>query len=198
MATGGNLVFQGNAEGEMVAYAANTGEELWSVQTGSAINAAPASYSIDGAQYVLIPIGMAGGLQYRYPDMHAANRKQGPVRLMAFSLNGDAEISGDVADYPSLPEQPALEASDEMIALGGGLYDDHCGNCHGPEGAARFGGSVPDLRYSNKDTHAIWHGIVVGGLRSANGMPSMEISIEESEAIRNYVLALSEAIRAGQ
>jgi quinohemoprotein ethanol dehydrogenase len=148
MATGGNLVFQGNAEGEMVAYAANTGEELWSVQTGSAINAAPASYSIDGAQYVLIPIGMAGGLQYRYPDMHAANRKQGPVRLMAFSLNGDAEISGDVADYPSLPEQPALEASDEMIALGGGLYDDHCGNCHGPEGAARFGGSVPDLRYS--------------------------------------------------
>jgi quinohemoprotein ethanol dehydrogenase len=109
MATGGNLVFQGNAEGEMVAYAANTGEELWSVQTGSAINAAPASYSIDGAQYVLIPIGMAGGLQYRYPDMHAANRKQGPVRLMAFSLNGDAEISGDVADYPSLPEQPAFE-----------------------------------------------------------------------------------------
>ncbi len=198
MATGGNLVFQGNAEGEMVAYAANTGEELWSVQTGSAIIAAPASYSIDGTQYVLIPIGMAGGLQYRYPDMHAANRKQGPVRLMAFSLSGNAEVSGAAAEYPSLPEQPALEASDQMIALGGELYDGYCSYCHGPEGAARFGGSIPDLRYANKDTHATWHGIVVGGLRSANGMPSMEISIEESEAIRSYVLGLSEAIRASQ
>jgi quinohemoprotein ethanol dehydrogenase len=196
MATGGNLVFQGNAEGEIVAYAANTGEELWSVQTGSAISAGPASYSVDGTQYVLIPIGMAGGLQYVYPDMHAANRKQGPVRLMAFSLSGKAEVSGAVAEYPLLPDQPALEASDEIIALGGELYDGYCSYCHGPDGVARFGGSVPDLRYANKDTHATWHGIVIGGARRANGMPSMEISIEQSEAIRSYVLGLSEAIRA--
>jgi quinohemoprotein ethanol dehydrogenase len=198
MATGGNLVFQGNAEGEIVAYAANTGEELWSVQTGSAISAGPASYSVDGTQYVLIPIGMAGGLQYVYPDMHAANRKQGPVRLMAFSLSGKAEVSGAVAEYPLLPDQPALEASDQMIALGGELYDSNCSYCHGPDGVARFGGSVPDLRYANKDTHATWHGIVIGGARSANGMPSMEISIEQSEAIRSYVLGLSEVIRADQ
>jgi quinohemoprotein ethanol dehydrogenase len=198
MATGGNLVFQGNAEGEIVAYAANTGEELWSVQTGSAISAGPASYSVDGTQYVLIPIGMAGGLQYVYPDMHAANRKQGPVRLMAFSLSGKAEVSGAVAEYPLLPDQPALEASDQMIALGGELYDSNCSYCHGPDGVARFGGSVPDLRYANSDTHATWHGIVIGGARSANGMPSMEISIEQSEAIRSYVLGLSAAIRADQ
>ncbi len=198
MATGGNLVFQGNAQGEIVAYAANTGEELWSVQTGSAISAGPASYSVDGTQYVLIPIGMAGGLQYVYPDMHAANRKQGPVRLMAFSLSGKAEVSSAVAEYPLLPDQPALEASDQMIALGGELYDGYCSYCHGPDGVARFGGSVPDLRYANNDTHATWHGIVIGGARAANGMPSMEISIEQSEAIRSYVLGLSEAIRADQ
>ena len=52
MATGGNLVFQGNAKGEFVAYAAGSGDELWSVQTGSAINATPASYSANNTQYV--------------------------------------------------------------------------------------------------------------------------------------------------
>ena len=114
---------------------------------------------------------------------------------MAFSLNGKATLSGDVADYPPLPDQPALEASDEMIAMGGALYDGYCSYCHGPDGVARFGGSVPDLRFANNDTHTTWHGIVIGGARSANGMPSMDISVEESEAIRNYILSLSEALR---
>ena len=48
MATAGNLVFQGNAEGRFEAYAADTGERLWSVATASAINAAPASYTVNG------------------------------------------------------------------------------------------------------------------------------------------------------
>ena len=195
MATGGNLVFQGNAEGEFVAYAADTGERLWGVQTGSAINAAPASYSIDDQQFVVIPIGTAGGLQYRYPDMHAADRSQGPVRLMAFSIGSDETISTAAVEMPELPEQPALEANDAVIASGGSLYAQHCWYCHGSAGVARTGGSVPDLRYSNADTHATWHGIVVGGARSMNGMPAIEISIEESEAIRNYLLSLSEALR---
>ena len=195
MATGGNLVFQGNSEGEFVAYAADTGAELWSVQTGSAINAAPASYAIDGTQYVLIPIGMSGGLQYRYPDMHAAERAKGPVRLMAFSLGGDAAMPRAASEYPPLPDQPALSASDETIARGGDLYDAYCKSCHGAGGAARFGGSVPDLRWANAETHATWNGIVIGGARAAMGMPSIDITPEQSEAIRSYLLSLSEEIR---
>jgi quinohemoprotein ethanol dehydrogenase len=195
MATGGNLVFQGNSEGEFVAYAADSGAELWSVQTGSAIAAAPASYAIDDTQYVLIPIGMSGGLQYRYPEMHAAERAKGPVRLMAFTLGGDAPLPASRAEYPPLPEQPALEASDETIARGGDLYDGYCKSCHGADGVARFGGSVPDLRWASAETHATWNGIVIGGARAAMGMPSMDITPEQSEAIRSYLLSLSEEIR---
>jgi quinohemoprotein ethanol dehydrogenase len=195
MTTAGNLVFQGNAEGEFVAYAADSGEKLWAVQTGSAINAAPASYAIDDEQFIVIPIGVAGGLQYRYPEMHAAERVQGPVRLMAFSLGGDASMPATAVAAPALPDQPALEASAETIETGGALYTGYCRSCHGPAGVARFGGSVPDLRYANEETHATWHGIVVGGARAANGMPAMELSIEDSEAIRNYVLWLSEGLR---
>ncbi|MDG2376244.1 MAG: PQQ-dependent dehydrogenase, methanol/ethanol family [Woeseiaceae bacterium] len=198
MATGGNLVFQGNSEGEFVAYAADTGTKLWSVQTGSAINASPASHALDGTQYIVIPIGLAGGLQYRYPEMHATERKQGPIRMMAFALGADATLVTDVADYPPLPEQPDLDATAEEIAIGEELYSAACRSCHGGEATARFGGSVPDLRYANAKTHATWHAIVVGGSRAANGMPSIEIPVEESEAIRNYVLSKSEEIRAAQ
>jgi quinohemoprotein ethanol dehydrogenase len=198
MTTGGNLVFQGDAEGRFVAYAADSGEELWAVQTGSAINAAPASYAVDDTQYVLIPIGVSGGLQYRYPEMHAAAQVKGPVRLMAFSLSGDADMPDPGSGYPPLPDQPALEATAEEIETGKELYATDCTGCHGSNGVARFGGSVPDLRYANAETHATWHGIVIGGARASNGMPGVEIDIEESEAILNYILSLSEEIRAAQ
>ena len=198
MATGGNLVFQGDAEGRFVAYAADSGEELWTVQTGSAINAAPASYAVDDTQYVLIPIGIAGGLQYRYPEMHAAARVKGPVRLMAFSLSGDADMPDPGSGYPPLPDQPALEATAEEIETGRRLYAASCNSCHGVNGVTRFGGSVPDLRYANAETHAAWHGIVVGGALASKGMPGMEIEVGQSEAIRSYILSLSEEIRAAE
>ena len=198
MATAGNLVFQGSAEGYFQAFAADTGAQLWSVQTGSAINAAPASYSLDGKQIVLIPIGAGGGLQFVYPQMHSTNESKGPTRLLAFSLDGRTSMPAPAAGYPPLPDQPSLDASAEIVDSGKALYGGYCKGCHGFEAVTRFGGSVPDLRYSNEETHAVWHGIVVGGAKSVNGMPAMELEIEESEAIRSYVLSLSEGIRARQ
>ena len=198
MATGGNLVFQGNADGRFNAYAADSGEQLWSVQTGTAINAAPASYVLDGKQYVLIPVGAGGGLQYKYPEMHSTSESMGPTRLMAFTLDGGNKMPETVSGYPQLPEQPALAASAESVESGKELYAGYCKGCHGTDAASRFGGSVPDLRFATAETHATWHAIAIGGSKSANGMPGMEIPLEESEAIRNYVLSLSEALRASQ
>jgi quinohemoprotein ethanol dehydrogenase len=198
MATAGNLVFQGSAEGHFEAYAADTGERLWSVQTGSAINAAPASYSLDGDQFVLIPTGAGGGLQFLYPEMHATAESNGPTRLLAFSLDGQTELPTPSAGYPPLPDQPELEVAPETVALGKEMYAAACKFCHGFAAVTRFGGSVPDLRYSTEETHATWHDIVIGGAKSANGMPAIRLEIEESEAIRNYVLSLSEEIRAQQ
>ena len=197
MATAGNLVFQGRADGYFTAYAADSGDELWSVQTGTAINASPASYAIDGMQYVLIPIGAGGILQFLYPEMHATEESRGPTRLLAFALEADADIPLSANSYPPLPDQPNLEASADTIEMGSWLYADACGYCHGKNGVARFGGSVPDLRYANAETHANWDGIVIGGAKRANGMPAMELTEEQSEAIRAYILSLSGALRAG-
>ena len=57
---------------------------------------------------------------------------------------------------------------------------------------------MPDLRYAAQQTHDTWHAIVVGGSRQSAGMPAQELTIEESEAVRAYVLSLSEALRQEQ
>ena len=51
LATAGNLVFQGDANGVFSAYRAATGERLWSMATGTAITAAPVSHLVDGRQH---------------------------------------------------------------------------------------------------------------------------------------------------
>jgi quinohemoprotein ethanol dehydrogenase len=198
MATAGNLVFQGNAEGEFVAYRADSGEELWSVQTGSSIGAAPASYALGGRQYIVVPIGGGGGLQFYYPELHTTDRSKGPVRLLAFSLDGAAAMPAVADGARELPPQPTLEASPEEIRQGKTLYADNCKGCHGANAVARAQGSVPDLRYATAETHRIWAGIVVGGAKRANGMPAFELSVEEADAIRAWVLSRSNELRGAQ
>lgn len=198
LATAGNLVFQGDAFGKLSAYRASTGEELWSIATGSTISAAPASYLQDGVQYVLLPAGAGGGLQYAYPELHAVDRAQGPTRLIAFSLEGDRDVAMPEFGIEKLPEQPALDATEAQVEQGHELYTSHCSGCHGKDAVARYGGSVPDLRYADARTHAAWHAIVVGGARRQRGMPMQKLSIDESEAIRAYVLSLSEELRRRQ
>ena len=198
MATAGNLVFQGNAESDFVAYAADTGKQLWSVTTGSAITAAPSSYSLNGRQYVLIPVGAGGGIQFYYPQMHATDNAHGPTRLLAFSLDGDVDLPVVATTPRTLPEQPAVNASAETIAYGEALYAGYCKACHGYKAVARAGGSVPDLRYASTETHQTWNGVVIGGARRVNGMPLFELDVDEADAIRQYVLSLSESLRQAQ
>src|SRR5690606_31173974 len=57
LSTAGGLVFQGNAEGELVAYNDETGERLWSALTQAVTVAAPMTYSIDGEQYLAVLAG---------------------------------------------------------------------------------------------------------------------------------------------
>ena len=60
LTTAGNLVFQGTADGRFIAYNATTGEKLWETPVGTGVVAAPATYTIDGKQYVSIAVGWGG------------------------------------------------------------------------------------------------------------------------------------------
>ena len=59
LSTKGNLVFGGTAKGVFFALDAKTGQELWRLDLGARIHAAPITYMVDGEQYITIAAGCA-------------------------------------------------------------------------------------------------------------------------------------------
>jgi len=60
LATGGGLLFNGRHTGEFFAMDADTGETLWSFQTGSGVNSMPVMWTHKGKQYVTVLSGLGG------------------------------------------------------------------------------------------------------------------------------------------
>jgi len=56
LATAGGLVFAGDVSGNFIAYDAKAGKPVWHARLGSVSNA-PATYMLDGKQYVLVAVG---------------------------------------------------------------------------------------------------------------------------------------------
>jgi alcohol dehydrogenase (cytochrome c) len=64
LATAGGLVFAGEGNGLFKAYNSTSGELMWQDQTEAGVNAPPASYNVDGEQYVVV--GSGGNAQMNY------------------------------------------------------------------------------------------------------------------------------------
>jgi PQQ-dependent dehydrogenase (methanol/ethanol family) len=65
LATAGGLVFTGEGNGQFKAYDAETGAVLWNFQAGAGVNAPPASYTVDGKQYIVVAAGGNTQLNYK-------------------------------------------------------------------------------------------------------------------------------------
>jgi PQQ-dependent dehydrogenase (methanol/ethanol family) len=57
LATAGNLVFNGEANGLFRAFDATNGKELWRFRAGAGVNAPAVSYMVNGKQYVAVAAG---------------------------------------------------------------------------------------------------------------------------------------------
>ena len=57
VATGGGLVFVGDAAGRFRALDHETGEVLWEINLGSPLTGFPITYAVDGRQYVAVSTG---------------------------------------------------------------------------------------------------------------------------------------------
>ena len=190
LATAGDLVFQGNEEGFLVAFDSDTGDVLWQHYMFSSMVAPPISYEIDGQQYVSIMTGAGGGF-----EDHSADEKYGSTgRLVVFTLGGKQALPIPVERNLAIPEPPPLTANAEDVDRGRLLFGDLCGYCHMPSVFGRRG-NIPDLRYMSAETHELWPAIVLGGLKSDGGMASFAdvLSAEDAERIRQYLIA-----RAGE
>lgn len=62
LATGGGLLFTGDATGRFIALDTKTGEELWDFRTGSGHRGSAVTFAVDGRQYVVTPSGWGSAL----------------------------------------------------------------------------------------------------------------------------------------
>jgi len=187
LSTAGNLLFQGNAEGNVVAYAADSGEALWSFDAQTGVVAPPITYRIDGKQYLAVVAGWGGALALVGGDALTAGPIPNRSRLLVFSLDGDAALP-PAQESPVVFNPPPQEGEAEQVARGKALYLQYCVYCHG-DGVVS-GGAVPDLRGLTADDHENWESIVIGGLHWQQGMVGFSDALDEQDSIdiQRYVI----------
>jgi quinohemoprotein ethanol dehydrogenase len=189
LATAGNLVFQGRADGILAAYRATDGKQVWSFDAGTGIMAPPVTYRIDGIQYVSVLAGW-GGPDGLGNDPGWGKVKPGFGRILTFTLGGNAAFKPPAYGHKGPPPMPtiALDASPQLVHQGELLFGDNCAGCHGGKAIA---GPLPDLRYASKETLEGIEAIVLGGKRAASGMPSFAKILKPAEvkAIQAYIVS---------
>jgi PQQ-dependent dehydrogenase (methanol/ethanol family) len=186
LATGGNLVFEGDAYAKFHAYDARTGKELWSFDAGRGILAGPIAYRVNGVQYVAVLAGYGGSLGMAEASDWMPTPPP-PGMLLAFRLGGTAKL-------PAQPKfvRPPFAVSKEtfpaaQIAEGQKWYVTYCTLCHN-------GPTNPNLPRSQYATDAkAWNSVVIGGALSDDGMASFKdyLTPAQAEAVRAYVLDLA-------
>ena len=194
LSTAGNLVFQGNADGELVAYNAATGERLWSVKTQTGVLAPPITYSIDGEQHVAVVVGW-GAIWGNFLGavLNSDGSKRNISRILSFKIGGAAELPAMPA-MSAVPPPPNDFGSDAQIGTGASLYTRYCSSCHGV--AAISGGVLSDLRHSAISASAeAFQSVVLEGALLDNGMASFAevLSEEDAEAVRAFVVRQANA-----
>ena len=80
VATGGGLVFGGDANGRFRAFDHRTGEILWEINIGSSVSGYPITFEVDGTQYIAVNTG--GGQVNLTPEL----RPSRGTNLYVFAL----------------------------------------------------------------------------------------------------------------
>ncbi len=196
LSTAGGLVFQGNAEGEFVAYRDDNGERLWAAMTQAVTVAAPITFLVDGVQHVAV---LAGGRSL--PTVGAGaigsttRASNNNSRILVFKIGGTAQLPAELpAEITAVGElnPPPLTAVSETLAHGEQVYARLCSVCHGPAAVSASVGTFPDLRYSPRiQTLEAFEAVVIDGELTSGGMVSFDSSLEDAdaEAIRQYVIS---------
>jgi quinohemoprotein ethanol dehydrogenase len=190
LATAGDLVFQGLAEGRFVAYGAVDGKQLWDVNIGSGIIATPVTYRIDGVQYVSIMAGWGGA-----GATMGGISTNAPGRLLTFALSGEQKLAPVAQDIASVDLNPVATEGDEAAAARGAKqYARNCAVCHGFE--AIGSGVFADLRLSDEAVFDEYQGIVLDGDMTDSGMPSFEkwLGKQDVADIRHYIATVRNAL----
>jgi quinohemoprotein ethanol dehydrogenase len=141
--TAGNLVFIGRNKGELLAYDARNGNQLWSFQTGAGANDAPTIFQRNGKEYLAF-----------YSGGNALAATPHGDSLWLFSLDGKlgpapAPTGGAGVAHAGEGMRPGATVAGNAAA-GKAVYAANCSTCHGPTGHGGNGGpaltSIPTAK----------------------------------------------------
>lgn len=178
LATAGDLIFVGHNDGRLIAYNAQTGDEVWSYKMDAGANAPAITYELDGEQYISI--------------FAAGNALAGTVhgdKVYTFKLNGlwDGTVINTLEDnkVPVSVTTGGATVPSDSYEDGLAVYTANCLACHGEQGINGHNG--PNLHES---TFAKSYDNVVD--RVTNGsttMPAFEdvLSKDEIAAVAKYI-----------
>ena len=189
LSTAGNLVFEGSADGRVIAYAADTGKKLWEQPAASGVMAAPITYSVDGEQYVTFMAGWGGAFSTFAGALSQRAGVQPFSQVLTYKLGGTAPLN-EPAPPADTPKPPPLSADTAAVEAGAKLYDGYCSQCHGIHAVS--GGVLPDLRKLTEEKHQMFLGILYGG-RVPDGMPSFADAFtpEQVDQVHQYLIKRS-------
>jgi quinohemoprotein ethanol dehydrogenase len=187
LTTAGNLVFQGTADGRLVAYRADDGAPLWQAPAQTGVIAPPVTYTVDGEQYITVMAGWGGAFALVFGRAAKAAGVRNLGRVLTFKLGGDAVLPPPIP-AKAAPPPPPMTATVETVTQGEALYYRHCVACHGI--GAVSGGVIADLRNASPQVHEAWEDIVLRGIYRGKGMAGFfeHLSPEGAQAIRAYVV----------
>ena len=191
LTTAGNLVFQGSADGRFVAYNASTGEKLWETPVGTGVVAAPATYIVDGVQYVSVAVGWGGvfGMSQR------ATEREGPGTVYTFAIGGKAPLPA-FTKYQTSNLLSGVKYDPKDVPEGTAIYVSSCATCHGVPGVDR-GGNVRNLGYVPTETIANLNHFVFKGPFMDKGMPDFTGKLTEADVVKiqAFIQGTADAIR---
>lgn len=193
VATAGNLVFQGTADGWFHAYHAATGKELWKRYVGMGIIAAPTVWAAGGKQYVSVLAGYGGSVAAVGGPAVAGWKYAMQRRLVTFTLGGKAVIRNPAQRTMkvNVQDNTGEKLDPKAIAMGRNLWI-ACAACHG-KAAVATGGPAPDLRESPIPLDAdAFYTVLHDGALIEKGMPRFGLFGKPViEGLRQFVRAQS-------
>ncbi len=193
LSTAGNLVFQGTADGRVVAYSADKGAKLWESGVNSGAMAGPVTYEVGGEQYVTFMVGWGGAFPLITGSI--APKIKPEARVVTFKLGGKGKLPAPKVVAVALPQLPPVTATPEQLLLARTMFNGACGSCHGMNAVS--GGVVPDLRYLTPEKHQMFQAIL-SGARLNKGMPAFNAALkpEEMDLLQQYIIKRAHDLEA--
>lgn len=191
MVTAGNLVFIGTADGRLVAFNALNGKLLWETQVGNGVSAAPATYEIEGKQYVSIPVGWGG--VYGQSARHTDFRTKG--RVYTFALDAKAEMP-PFERYNLGPLIEGVKYDPKDVGAGTALYVSNCVFCHGVPGVDK-GGNINNLGYVPVELIQNLDKVLFEKTFMELGMPDFKgkLTASDVEKLKAFIQGVPDSIR---